>query len=465
MVINMYNYDLIVIGAGPGGYVAGEHAAKNGLKTLVIERGTYGGVCLNVGCIPTKTLLQSSKVKHYIEKAAEYGLDLVNNQLSVNWANILKRKETVVNKLVNGVKTILKVAKADTIVGEARIVDGHTVTVNNQTFTTKDIIVATGSSPRKLPLPGFDQGRAEGVIIDSTKALELPQIPKSLVVIGGGVIGIEFAILYASLGTKVTILQAVDRLCELLDQDASDFIAKRMKSLGVNVVYNAKILGYQNNAIIYEDNGTAYQLPSQYILESVGRVVNDQVFGSFNVARDDRNRIKLNDKLQTSTDSIYVIGDAAGQIMLAHYAYHQALYAVDTILNRKTKKLSSLTTPGCIYTYPEIATIGYTEQQLKEKNIEYVVSKMPMAVNGKAIADDSTEGFIKFMFGKKYGEILGCVLIASTASDMISEIALAMENELTVFELEQAIHPHPTIAEIISECAKQAIYNHFNKKH
>ncbi|MDC4182836.1 dihydrolipoyl dehydrogenase [Mycoplasma bradburyae] len=461
----MYNYDVIVIGAGPGGYVAGEHAAKNGLKTLVIERGTYGGVCLNVGCIPTKALLQTAKVKHYISKSSEYGLDLANPNPTINWQNVLNRKNAVVNKLVNGVKTILKTAKAETIVGEAVIIDGHTVSVNNQYITAKNIIVATGSSPRKLSLPGFDQGRAEGVIIDSTRALELPQVPQSLVVIGGGVIGIEFASLYASLGTNVTILQAVDRLCETLDKDASDFMAKKMKSLGVNVVYNAKILGYQTGSIIYEDKGTAYQLPAQYILESVGRIVNDQVFGSFNVARDERGRIKLNDKLQTSCDSIYVIGDAAGQVLLAHYAYHHATYAVDIILGRKPKSVEPLMTPGCIYTYPEVSTIGYTEEQLKEKGIEYVVAKMPMAINGKAIADGSTDGFIKFMFGKKYGEVLGCVLIASTASDMISEIALAMENELTVFELEQAIHPHPTIAEVISECAKQAIYTHFNNKH
>ncbi|WP_033159645.1 dihydrolipoyl dehydrogenase [Mycoplasmoides alvi] len=460
----MNNYDIIVIGAGPGGYVAAEHASKNGLKCLVIEKGTYGGVCLNVGCIPTKALLKCSKVINYIQHASAYGVDVpLNTEFSINWNTIQSRKQQIINTLVSGVKSILKSAKVDTIVGEAVIVDPNTVAVNDQMFKTKYIVVATGSRPRSLPLPGFEESMHTGYMIDSSIALSLPSIPRSLTVIGGGVIGVEMAIVYRSFGTDVTIVQGLDRILEILDIDVSNAVTKILNERGIKIITNAKITSANNNTLNFELNGNAQSITSDYILQSVGRKANDEILNSLNVQRNERGNVVLNKNLQTSVPNVYVIGDAASQVMLAHYAYHHAIFVVDHILNRNPEPVDPLKTPGCIYIQPEIATVGYTEEQLKNKNINYVKVSLPMAACGKAIADSETIGFVKLLVGKEYGEILGAHIIGSTASDIISELALAMNSELTVFDLANAIHPHPTVAEMVSEAAKHLIYKNFNK--
>lgn len=461
-----YNYDLVVIGAGPGGYVAGEHAARNGLKVLVVEKGTYGGVCLNVGCIPTKALLKCAKVAHYVTHASSYGIDLPPNFIPVaNWTAIQNRKQKVVDTLVNGVKYILKSAKADTVVGEAKIINPNTVQVNGINYSTKFIIVATGSRSKSLPLPGFAESMAKGKMIDSTPLLSLPQVPKKLTVIGGGVIGIEMAVVYKSFGTDVTIVQGLDRILELLDVEISKSVTKILTNMGIKIITNAKITGSDGNStLFFETNGVSQQLISDYILQSVGRKPNDEVCDLLNLKKTDRGLIQLNENLQTSVPNIYVIGDAAGQVMLAHYAYHHAVFAVNHILGLNPEPVDPLKTPGCIYIQPEVATLGYTEEQLKAKNIDYVKAVVPMTACGKAIADGETEGFVKLLVGRKYGEILGAHLIASTASDIISELALSMNSELTVYDLVNAIHPHPTISEIISDVAKKIIYENFNKK-
>ncbi|WP_027123845.1 dihydrolipoyl dehydrogenase [Mycoplasmoides pirum] len=460
----MNNYDVIVIGAGPGGYVAAEHAAKNGLKCLVIERGTYGGVCLNVGCIPTKALLKCSKVINYIKHASAYGIDVsANAQFSLNWNTIQMRKQKIVDTLVNGVKTILKVAKVDTIVGEASIINPNTVVANGQTFTTKNIIVATGSRSRSLPLPGFEEAMRAGIMVDSTPMLSLPSIPKTLTVIGGGVIGIEMAVVYNSFGTNVTIVQGLDRILELLDQDVSKAVTKILLDRGIKIITNAKILSANNHTLNFEVNGVNQSITSDYILQSVGRKANDEILNPLNIQRNERGNVVLNQNLQTSVPNVYVIGDAASQVMLAHYAYHHAVFAVDHILGRNPKPVDPLKTPGCIYIQPEVATVGYSEEQLKQKNIGYVKISLPMSACGKAVADGETEGFIKLLVGNQFGEILGAHMISSTASDIISELALVMNSELTIFDLANAIHPHPTVAEMVSEAAKHLIYKNFNK--
>lgn len=460
----MSNYDVIIIGAGPGGYVAAEHAAKNGLKCLVVEKGTYGGVCLNVGCIPTKALLKCSKIVNYIQHASSYGIDVPpNTQFSINWNTIQLRKQKIVDTLVNGVKTVLKLAKADSIVGEATILDSNTVVVNNETYKAKYIVLATGSRPRSLSLPGFDEAIKAGIMIDSTAALSLPSIPRSLTVIGGGVIGIEMAIVYRSFGTDVTIIQGLDRILEILDLDVSNAVAKILSERGIKIITNAKITSANMNTLNFEVNGVSQSITSDYILQSVGRKPNDEILNPLNVQRNERGNVLLNQNLQTSIPNIYMIGDVAGQVMLAHYAYHHAIFVIDQILNRNPNPVDPLKTPGCIYIQPEIATVGYTEEQLKQQAIEYVKVSLPMAACGKAVADSETTGFVKLLVGKKYGEILGAHIIGSTASDIISELALAMNSELTIFDLANAIHPHPTVAEMVSEAAKHLIYKNFNK--
>ncbi|WP_159204725.1 dihydrolipoyl dehydrogenase [Mycoplasmoides pneumoniae] len=455
------NYDLIIIGAGPAGYVAAEYAGKHKLKTLVVEKEYFGGVCLNVGCIPTKTLLKRAKIVDYLRHAQDYGIS-INGQVALNWNQLLEQKGKVVSKLVGGVKAIIASAKAETVMGEAKVLDPNTVEVAGKTYTTKSIVVATGSRPRYLTLPGFAEARQNGFVIDSTQALSLEGVPRKLVVVGGGVIGIEFAFLYASLGSEVTILQGVDRILEIFDTEVSDLVAKLLQTKNVKIITNAQVTRANNNEVFYSQNGQEGSVVGDRILVSIGRIPNTECLNGLNLQRDERNRIVLNQDLQTSIPNIYIVGDANAQLMLAHFAYQQGRYAVNHILNKKqVKPAQKLTCPSCIYTNPEVASVGYTEMELKKQGIPYVKTNLVLAHCGKAIADNETNGFVKMMFDPQTGKILGCCIIAATASDMIAELALAMDAGLTVFDIANSISPHPTINEMIADVCKKALFDHF----
>lgn len=460
----MADYQVIVIGAGPGGYLAAEFAAKNGLKTLCVEREDYGGICLNKGCIPTKTLLRSSKIYQTVLKASEYGIDNINTSAIVlNWEKILARKDKVVKSLQMGVLGLLKGAKADTIKGDATFVDDHTISVNGKNYTFDNLILATGSFPKRFNFGNFPTGYKNGVVITSDEALNLPKIPKSLVVIGGGVIGVEFATLYSSLGTKVTLLQGVDRILEVMDSDVSSEVTKLLAKNGVEIITNAKVIDYSPNKIVYEVANTQKTVECDYCLVSVGRVANSELAKNFGLNINQFGSIETNDKMQTSKPHIYAIGDCTSKIMLAHSAYHNALLAVNTILN-KSFDYNLWKIPSCIYTSPEVASIGYNESELKEKNIQYVKGSFPYAHLGKALGDGNTTGFIKLMVEPKNGTILGCQIVGDNASNLISEIALAVQSESTIHTLINTIHPHPTIGEIIFEVAMKIYLEHFAKK-
>ncbi|MDQ0513894.1 dihydrolipoamide dehydrogenase [Mycoplasmoides fastidiosum] len=458
----MSQYDVIVIGAGPGGYQTAVDAAKLGMKVLVIEKDELGGVCLNTGCIPTKTLLKIGKSYTNLKKAGAYGLNLDPSAVTIDWSKSQARKADVVKKLTSGIGFLFKSNKVDLERGEAVVLNPTTVKVNGKEFQTKFIIAATGSSPRMLPLPGFEQSLKDGFVITSTEALSLPVIPKELVIIGGGVIGIEFAFLYSDLGTKVTIVQGLDRILEVLDQEISATITDILKKKGVEIITNAKVLSAENRELKFEVNGQTQSLKPNHVLVSVGRKINYAGLEALNLAQDERGVIKVDDQLRTSVPNVFLVGDAVGKVMLAHVAYKHGAIVLDAMHNRATK-IDYLKVPSCIYSHPEVGTVGYTEEQLKEKGIDYLKHKIPMAALGKALADDSTVGFAKLLVGKKYGEILGCHIVAETASDMIAEIALAMESELVIEDLAKAIHPHPTISEIIQEIAKDLYFKHFYK--
>ncbi len=460
----MKHYDVIVIGSGPGGYVAAEHAGKNGLKTLCIEAENYGGVCLNKGCIPTKTLLKSSKLNQEIRKAVDFGMDGINlDSITLNWSKIQNRKEEVVKKLVMGVQGILKSAKADTIKGFATLVDQKTVKVNDETFTFDNLILATGSSARKFNLPGFEQGYASGKVVTSDEALSLPFIPKKFTVIGGGVIGIEFAILFAELGSEVTVLQGVDRILEVLDKDISDEITKLLEKKGVKIETNVSIKEFKDNKVYYEKDGAMLSNESDVCLTSVGRKPNTEIVQNIGIELAPNGSIISDNQMRTSIKNIYAIGDCTSKIMLAHSAYKNAIVAVDTILN-KHAEMDLHKVPSCIYTHPEVATIGKTEEQLIKENIAYCKAKYPMSYVGKALADGETTGFIKMLVSKDTGEILGCHIVGDDASNLIAEIALAIETESTVNTLVETIHPHPTISEVIWEVSKKILLDNFKDK-
>ncbi len=458
-------FDVVIIGAGPGGYVAAELAGNAGLKAVVIEKGTYGGVCLNTGCIPTKTLLKSSKVANYIKHANNYGIDGVDvSKITYNWTNMQARKNKVVSQLSMGVKSIIKMAKATTIVGEAIMIDEHSLKVNDSVISFEHLIVATGSHARVLNLPGFQEGYTKGDIVDNVGALSFPKIPDTLTVIGGGVIGIEFAILYAELGTKVTLLQGLDTILEILDKDVSIYMTKYLKAKGVEIITNVKVLSYQGNNIKYSLNDETKELSSDKVLVSIGRIPSKCGLDKLTFKLAPNQGIITNEYMQTSIKNIYAIGDVTGGIMLAHVASKQAQVAIDHIVDNKSKnKYNHDIVPSCIYTFPEVAVIGKTEEQLIVSKTPYVKTKFLMSHLGKAIADGETEGFIKFLLDPKKGTILGAHIIASTASDMISELVVVMDLNATIFDINNSIHPHPTISEIIHEAAMAAVHDHFSK--
>lgn len=461
----MSKYDLIVIGSGPGGYIAAEYAAKQGLHTLIIESDNFGGVCLNKGCIPTKTLLKSSKVLEYLAEANKYGIEGLSKEgISLNWSKIQERKNNVVKQLQNGIGGLLKSAKVEVIKGIATVLSNNTVSVNDTIIEFDKLIVATGSTPRKFTnIPGFEQGYASGKLITSDEALVLSEIPKKLTVIGGGVIGVEFATLYAGLGSQVTILQGVDRILEVLDNDISKEITSLLQKENVNIITNINLVEFKDNNVVYTVNGETKVDDADVVLVSVGRVPTSDCVKQIGINLEKNGSIITNEYMQTSIENIYAIGDCTSRIMLAHTAHKNALVAVDHILN-KPNKYEPLKVPSCIYTHPEVASIGYTEEQLIEKNIPYYKGKTPMAHIGKALADGESKGFLKLLVGKEYGEILGCHIVATTASDIISEIALAMELEATVYDLTNTIHPHPTISEIVWETAKKILTDNFKDK-
>ncbi|WP_391592043.1 Pyruvate dehydrogenase E3 component, dihydrolipoamide dehydrogenase [[Mycoplasma] cavipharyngis] len=453
-------YDIIVIGTGPGGYQTAIDAAKLGFKVLAIEKDQLGGVCLNTGCIPTKTLLKIGKMYNFYQHAADFGFVHDPNSLKLDWSKAQKHKASVVNKLTSGIGFLFKSNKVDCVKGLATVVDPHTVKVNDQSYTTKYIIAATGSVARMLPLAGFEKSYAEGFVITSTEALSLPKIPNHLVIIGGGVIGIEFAFLYSDLGAKVTIVQGLDRILEVLDREVSTTITDLLKKRGVEIIVNAQVISAENHQLKFVVNNETKILSPDYVLVSVGRKINYSGLEALNLAKDDRGIVQVDDQLRTSVPNVFLIGDAVGKAMLAHVAYKHGAIVLDAIKN-KANRIDYLKVPSCIYSYPEVGVVGYTEEQLQANKIEYYKHKMPMAAFGKALADGSTVGFAKLLVGKKYGEILGCHIVSATASDMIAEVALAMESELTVEDLAKTIHPHPTISEAIQEIAKDLYFKHF----
>lgn len=460
----MKKYQLVIIGSGPGGYVAGEYASKQGLHTLVIESDKFGGVCLNKGCIPTKTLLKSSKIIDYVSHASKYGIDGIDiNSISLNWNKIQERKNQVVKQLQNGIGGLLKMAKVDVINGKANVLTNNTLEVNGEIIEFEKLIVATGSTPRKLNLDGFEEGYKNNKIITSDEALTLDSIPKKFTVIGGGVIGIEFATLYAGLGSEVTILQGVDRILEVLDNDISKEITSLLQKSNVKILTNVKISKFENNKIYFEHEGETKNIESDITLVSVGRVPTTDCVNNIQIDKANNGSIITNEYMETSIKNIYAIGDCTSKIMLAHTAHKNALVAVDRILG-KNNKYDPLKIPSCIYTYPEVASIGKTEEELIKENIQYFKAKTPMNHIGKALADGESSGFLKLLVSKECGEILGCHIVASTASDIISEIALAMELEATIYDLTNTIHPHPTVSEIVWETARKIFVENFKDK-
>lgn len=452
----MKEYDIVVLGGGPGGYVAAIKAAQLGARTLLIEKDAIGGVCLNWGCIPTKTLLKSAKVYEDIIHSEVFGIDISDKKaISINWPKMQERKDKVVSRLTQGVRVLLNKNGVDIIDGFGEVIDKNTLKVNGEIIKTKNLIIATGASPRIPDIEGIEEAIKNRDVLTSKGILELSEIPKSLVIIGGGVIGCEFAVLYNTLGIKVTILQRSGRILGNVDRDIREAMAKIMENKGIEIIYNSSVERIKGSQVTTYVNGEKRIVEGDKILISMGNVANTKGLEGLDLEVT-VGGIKTNEKLETNLKGVYAVGDVNGRHMLAHVASAEGITAVENIMGKESK-INYDRVPSCIYALPEVGTAGLTEDEAKARGHEVIISTFPLSANGKALAEGESNGFVKIVADKEYGEVLGVHIIASHATDMIAEAVTTMELEGTVHELAKAIHPHPTLSEIVMEAAHGAI--------
>ena len=454
-------FDLAIIGGGPGGYVAAERAGAEGLATVLFERKSLGGVCVNEGCIPTKTLLYSAKVYNYAKNGGDYGVYAENPVF--NYGEIVARKNKVVKKLVGGVKAAMKAGKV-TVVTESAVITGRSaegisVKAGEETYTAKNLLICTGSEAAVPPFPGLKE--AGDVIVTNREILDLTEQPKELVVIGGGVIGMEFAAFYSTLGTKVTVVEMLPKILGPLDDEISSMLQKNYEKKGITFCLKCKVTGIEGNTVVYEDpEGKVCRVSGDKILVSVGRRANLQGFGLENIgvelALNPAGRpygIKVDEHMRTNIPGVYAAGDVTGFSMLAHTASREGEVAVNNILGKKDRMRYNAI-PGVVYTNPEVAGAGITEEDAKKQGIDYKVVKLPMAYSGRFVAENEHgEGICKIIVGAKYHEVLGVHMLGNPCSEIIHSACIAIEQEMTLEQLKEVVFPHPTVSEIIKETA------------
>lgn len=455
-------YDVIVIGSGPGGYVSAIRNAQLGKKTALIEKySTLGGTCLNVGCIPSKALLDSSEHFYQARKDfKEHGIEI--NEPTVNMEQMVTRKNGVVETTTGGIDFLMKKNKIDVHHGWGSFVDATHVKVQKEDgeeiLEGENIIIATGSKPIELPFAKFDKER----IISSTEALNLKEVPKKMVVIGGGVIGLEMGSVYARLGTEVTVVEFAPKLLPTMDGTLSKEMQKVMKKLGMKINVNTKVSDVSRKGDVVtvtatNKKGEEVKFEADYCLVAVGRKAYTQGLGLENagVVANDRGQIEVNEKLQTNVSNIYAIGDVVRGAMLAHKAEEEGTLVAEYLAGQKPHMDYNLV-PGIVYTWPEVAAVGKTEEELKESGIEYKVGSFPMRALGRSRASGDTDGIVKILADKKTDEVLGVHMVAARAADMIMEAATAMEFRASAEDMARICHGHPTFTEAIKEAALDA---------
>ena len=453
-------YDLAILGGGPGGYVAAGRAGAAGLSVVLFEKRELGGVCLNEGCIPTKTLLYSAKVYDYTRHADRYGVNVPES--TIDFGAIFKRKEKVVKKLVGGVKVQMRNANVEVIKEEAVIAGkeagGFVLTAGEATYSARNILICTGSEAAVPPIPGLKEGLG-GVVVTNREILSLTEQPQRLVVIGGGVIGMEFASFFNSIGTQVTVVEMLPKILGPLDDEISAMLQAQYAKKGVEFHLSCKVVAVEGNEVVYEDaEGNTCRAAGDKILVSVGRRASIQGIGLENIgvelALNPAGRpygIKVDEKMRTSVPGVYAAGDVTGFSMLAHTASREGEVAVNTILG-KEDAMSYQAIPGVVYTNPEVAGVGVTEAEAIKQGLDFTVLKLPMAFSGRFVAENERgEGLCKVIVDKASHQVLGVHMLGNPCSEIIQSACIAIEKGLTVEQLKDVVFPHPTVSEILKE--------------
>jgi dihydrolipoamide dehydrogenase len=457
------SFDIVVIGAGPAGYVAAIKAAQLGYKTACVEEGNLGGVCLNIGCIPTKALLESAAMITHLGHAREFGVTV--GEIKTDMAQAVKRSRQVSERLVKGIGFLFKKNKVTHVPGRGRLAGKGQVEVTGkdgktQTVSGKHIIIATGSRPRDLPFLKIDHDR----VWDSTDAMMSNEAPKTLAIVGAGAIGCEFADVYAAFGTQVTIIEMADRVLPLEDRDCSAVVEKSYRKRGMKILTGVKLkkaeIGKKGVTLTITDpKGGTQTVEAERVLSAIGRapLVEDIGLEKAGVKMTDRGFIAVDRQMRTNVEGVYAIGDVAGPPLLAHKGSHEGVACVEAIHGDPHAGIDYGNIPNCTYCHPEVASVGLTEEQAREKGLDIEVGTFPWTANGRALTAGETDGFVKVIRDKRYSEVVGAHIVGPHATELIAEFVVGRHLETTVEEMDRAMHPHPTLSEAVAEAALAAL--------
>jgi len=462
------HYDCVIVGSGPGGYETAVRASQLGMDTAIVEKNKLGGVCLNVGCIPTKALLKSAEVMAESSHFSDFGLEL-DGTVSANFPKVIERSRGAANQMNQGVQFLMKKNNVDVLYGHGRLTDDSTVEIEpstnmdgeeigeEQTVTADHIILATGARPNELPFLPID---GEHVVAYEGAMLQTEQ-PDSMVIVGAGAIGVEFAYFYHHMGTDVTIIEVEDRIVPNEDKEVSKELAKAYKKEGIELMTGANVQGVDKSdmplQVEVETNDGTQHIECEQVLSAVGVVGNVEDIGLDKVGVEtDGNDIVVDDFYRTNVDGVYAIGDVTGAPWLAHKASHEGILCVEKIAGHDVRPIDKRDIPACTYCQPQIASVGYTEEEAKEEGYDVNVGKFPFKANGKAAALGQQQGFVKTIYDDKYGEFLGCHIIGSEATELIAEVVAARKLETTGHEIMESMHPHPTLSEAVMEATRSA---------
>ncbi|XHC31450.1 dihydrolipoyl dehydrogenase [Marivirga tractuosa] len=452
-------YDIIVVGSGPGGYVAAIRASQLGKKVAIVEKESLGGICLNWGCIPTKALLKSANVFEYISHAEDYGITV--KDAKADFSGMIKRSRGVADGMSKGVQFLMKKNKIDVIMGYGKLKSGKKVEVEadgkKTEYSADSIIIATGGRAKELPNLPIDGKK----IIEYRKAMSLEKQPKKMVVVGSGAIGVEFAYFYNSIGTEVTIVEFMDRIVPVEDEEVSKALAKTYKKAGINIMTSSEVTSVDTKGsgckVTVKTKKGEEKLDCDVVLSAVGVSTNLEGIGLEDVGvSTDKGKVLVDDYYKTNVEGVYAIGDIVHGPALAHVASAEGIICVEKIAGENPEPLDYKNIPGCTYCSPEIASVGYTEKQAKEAGYDLKVGKFPFSASGKASAAGAKDGFVKLVFDAKYGELLGAHMIGANVTEMIAEIVAVRKLETTGHELIKTVHPHPTMSEAVMEAAAAA---------